>query len=170
MKLTSLTSVSRVDCGGTIRSSSRAAIAPPNPPPAMTTFQAMGPNLAPCNKMLQSAYIALSPEPIRVHFAVLHLGSNSILKFEVLKYAHRCGTREHDQADRLAPALRGAPSRRNQSLQAVAKRLPLYRPRPGRPGWLHLRRPARRRALPLHRRGAAWRSAHGPRQPCNPRP
>ena len=35
-----------------IRSSSRAAIAPPKPPPAMTTFQAMRPQLALCNNVV----------------------------------------------------------------------------------------------------------------------
>src|SRR6187402_1977684 len=61
MKLVSLTSTSRVDCRGMIRSSSRAAIAPPKPPPAMTTFQAMESNLALCNNLLQS---------FRTHFPV----------------------------------------------------------------------------------------------------
>ena len=40
-KLTSLTRISRADCFGRTFSSSRAAASPPNPPPAMTMFQAM---------------------------------------------------------------------------------------------------------------------------------
>src|SRR5215212_2800902 len=47
MKLTSLTSVMRAACGGSTRSSSRAAYSPPNPPPAMTIRQAIGGRLPP---------------------------------------------------------------------------------------------------------------------------
>jgi hypothetical protein len=41
MKFTSLTRFSRAACLGITRSSSRAAWAPANPPPAITTFQAI---------------------------------------------------------------------------------------------------------------------------------
>src|SRR3954451_22594947 len=47
MKLTSLTSVMRAACGGSTRSSSRAAYSPPNPPPAMTILHAMRARLPP---------------------------------------------------------------------------------------------------------------------------
>src|SRR5690242_16846095 len=41
MKLTSVTIVTFAACGGSVRSSLRAAYRPPNPPPRITTFQAM---------------------------------------------------------------------------------------------------------------------------------
>src|SRR5204862_69967 len=41
MKLTSVTIVTFAACGGSLRSSFRAAYRPPNPPPRMTMFQAM---------------------------------------------------------------------------------------------------------------------------------
>ena len=41
MKLTSVTSVTFAACGGSARSSLRAAYSPPKPPPRITTFQAM---------------------------------------------------------------------------------------------------------------------------------
>src|SRR3954468_18590771 len=47
MNSTALTSVRRAACGGSARSSSRAAYSPPNPPPAMTIRQAIGRRLPP---------------------------------------------------------------------------------------------------------------------------